>query len=136
MRHEDWIKLRRERLMLDQNHCQRCHAFHPYGTHLSPHHIVPRPLGQDAVENLISLCDDCHDVVEGLGLSRHDIEMGMPFPEDDDASPYEPQDWRGIDWRIRVYGGVKDAKKARVIMALNEAERNPQTRSLKARRQE
>ena len=77
--------------------------------------------------NLMSLCRPCHDYVEGQGWTRHEIMRGFePNPPIDYSQldhelgyPDDTEDWRGIDWRIRVYGGVKDIKVARQIMADN-----------------
>jgi len=113
-----WRGIRRKRLNLDKNTCQRCRTYHRWGRTLTVHHIVPRPIGKENMGNLITLCDPCHNAVEGRGYTRY--EVMHYFPSDIIVNQdvlEEEDDWRDIDWRIRVYGGIKDIKFARQIMA-------------------
>ncbi len=57
---KDWRSIRRKILMRDRRRCQHCGTCEK----LSVHHITPRPLGTNDPRNLITLCDDCHNVVE------------------------------------------------------------------------
>ena len=81
-RSEAWRRLRKACIRRDEFRCMRCRKRFPYGTRLSPHHIIPRPEGGDYLENLASLCDVCHDIVEGEGFrTRFEIVHGVPKSE-------------------------------------------------------
>ena len=55
--------LRKAIIMRDGNRCMECGASNCI---LEAHHIVPRRLkGSDTIDNLITLCDKCHDKTEG-----------------------------------------------------------------------
>lgn len=55
--------LRKATIMRDGNKCMECGKSNRV---LEAHHIVPRRLkGSDTVDNLITLCDKCHDKTEG-----------------------------------------------------------------------
>jgi len=55
--------LRIATLMRDNYTCQECNK---KDCKLEVHHIVPRRLkGSDSIDNLITLCEDCHDKTEG-----------------------------------------------------------------------
>ena len=72
---KEWRSVRRKRIIKDRLKCRRCRKHFKYGRRLTVHHIVPRDEGgPDALSNLISLCDPCHDEVEGMGMSRWEIE--------------------------------------------------------------
>lgn len=119
-----WKQLRRARMRKDKYTCRRCKSRFPYGQGLTVHHIIPRPRGTHSIQNLISLCEPCHNEVEGKNLIRHEIEHGFKAPEyvelvREFKDPDEIEDWRELDWRIRVYGGVKDFQAAKQIMAEN-----------------
>lgn len=124
-----WARIRRARMRQDDYTYQRCGDRLAWGRGLTVHHIIPRPAGDDSMDNLMSLCHQCHDEIEGGGLTRHEIEKGFdadPLPDYVELTrvfknPYDVEEWRDIDWRIRVYGGVKDIEVARQIMAENSA---------------
>lgn len=70
----NWLYVREERLSLDDFECQNCgmtneESEKKYGRGLEVHHIVPikefeEPEDGNYIENLISLCTDCHRKVE------------------------------------------------------------------------
>jgi RNA-directed DNA polymerase len=56
-RHAEWDELRRQILQRDGYTCQRCNST----SKLEAHHVKPRHKGgTDSLENLITLCEDCH----------------------------------------------------------------------------
>jgi len=62
----DWDSLRKRRLKRDNHRCSNCSAKGgPSGdAELHVHHIVPRKDGgSDNIENLQTLCEDCHDAI-------------------------------------------------------------------------
>lgn len=72
-----WRRLRRMVLNRDRNTCQACRVCHPYGRRLTVHHIVSRrDGGNDALSNLIALCEACHNLTEGEGMNRQQIAAG------------------------------------------------------------
>lgn len=119
-----WRRLRRTVLRRDKYICRRCLRHYPYGRGLTVHHIIPRPKGATIETNLISLCPKCHDFVEMSGLYAVKEIVQKTVLDDIVAPPpvavENVHDWRDIDWRIRVYGGVKNFDAAKTIMAENE----------------
>src|SRR5574343_1003772 len=59
-----WLELRKACFKRDHYACVRCDYHHGQGRNLSAHHIKPRPDGIDELDNLITLCNPCHDFVE------------------------------------------------------------------------
>ena len=112
----EWHKLRRERLDRDHYHCQRC-AKRFKSEYLTVHHIVPRSEnGPDTIQNLITLCNACHDSAEIEGYrdwasiigSYQEPEQKQPEtltgPESED--PYHRPEWHKY-----VYGGQKRSRR-------------------------
>ncbi|MBC8213028.1 MAG: HNH endonuclease [Candidatus Marinimicrobia bacterium] len=70
----DWRPLQREARKLDEHLCQRCGISQKeIGKSLDVHHIKPVSsfeISNDAnyIENLVSLCHDCHMLVEWNGV--------------------------------------------------------------------
>lgn len=105
---DDWHKLRMECLRRDKFTCQRCEKTSRQG--MQAHHIIPRNEGgADTVENLITLCNPCHDFVEIEGLKTYAAIVGsydaapVQFAKpkrvkDDDYSFARP------NWHKWVYG--------------------------------
>ena len=57
--------LRPQLLLRCANCCEKCGRYRPFG--LAPHHIIPRSHGgPNTMENLISLCQICHDAIRGI----------------------------------------------------------------------
>ena len=55
------IKLRKKCLERDNFACRKCHVEDKTGKILEAHHITPLFLkGEDILNNLITLCKDCH----------------------------------------------------------------------------
>ena len=81
----DWRKLRRKRMVIDSFRCKRCNRYMHSGHLLTVHHIIPRNEGgSDTIDNLISLCNDCHDWVELSGYrTRILIENSLGLEADD-----------------------------------------------------
>ena len=88
---------------------------------LTIHHIIPRADGGQAdLDNLITLCLECHDAIEELGLGTH-LEIYGYFSKENVKAraelmikhPHELEealkriDAERPDWHARVYGGQK-----------------------------
>lgn len=74
----EWKQLRRQVLSRDRNRCQSCRIHRSYGRKLTAHHIVPRDQGgNDDLSNLITLCEPCHNTIEGQGLTEWQIKQGV-----------------------------------------------------------
>jgi integrase len=57
-----WFRLRDQALERDQNMCRNCRT----GANLEVHHVVPiRERGTNRLENLYTLCRDCHQAAHG-----------------------------------------------------------------------
>ncbi len=56
MQSEDWQKKRLQRLKIDDFQCQRCGT----AKNLQVHHITYRHFRDEPMEDLITLCDNCH----------------------------------------------------------------------------
>lgn len=77
-----WRKISRERFKIDGYKCMRCKTHHNWGRGLTAHHILARrDGGKDFIDNLISLCNKCHDEVEGLRLNAWEITNMSPPPD-------------------------------------------------------
>ena len=90
--------------------CQCCE-----GLGQSVHHIIPHSEGgPDTLDNLILLCDKCHDEVEAAGYrNREDIAAHEPQwlarirkrrEHKVKRVPTAPED----DWHLWVYGGFRN----------------------------
>lgn len=101
----DWKRTRWLCISRDHRKCRRCGA----KKHLTVHHIIPREEGGgNNLENLITLCPKCHDLVEIEGYRtiseiccNDDIKQpvsDIEFPDDTDLL---------LDWHSWVYGGSK-----------------------------
>ena len=96
---KEWRSVRWKCLLRDSLTCQRCEERFKWGHGLTSHHIRPRMEGgSDDLNNLIALCNPCHDEIEGMGLSRWEIEAGITYEgrepvietEEDLFRPYNP----------------------------------------------
>lgn len=122
----EWKKLRRACMKHDKYRCQRCKVHFPYGRNLTAHHIVPlREDGKSSLRNLVSLCEKCHNFVEINNIRSLYRIKNSAFVEDqtvlitierEQIIAEQVEDWNDIDWRIIVYGGIKDYETAKSIM--------------------
>lgn len=98
-----WQEIRAVVLKEDNYTCQRCGKNNP-GYWLTIHHVTPRAIGGgDNVENLITLCNKCHDEVEILGyLSKWQIMNQFDDEDSDDDNREATDKWQG--W---VYGSKR-----------------------------
>ena len=79
-----YAKLRREVVDRDGWRCQGCGSF----TNLDVHHVRRRShLGNDTEENQITLCRECHQLVNGTLPSKGTRWLGPGF---DPRRPYQP----------------------------------------------
>jgi len=92
----------------DRRMCQMCDSKQG----LTIHHLVPiNEGGESNVENLIVLCDDCHDIVEEEGL--RDPILIKNWPNHNDKPIVEETDIESkcSDWHEWVYGGARNPMK-------------------------
>lgn len=78
-----WYENRRKALHRDQHRCQRCGMTEPahlreFGQQPHVHHIIPFLDHEDhdkanRLENLITLCQECHVDLEGLPIDTSDL---------------------------------------------------------------
>lgn len=106
---DEWECLRDEVIRRDKYRCIRCDGQFDMMS-LTVHHMIPRANGGgNNIENLISLCSECHDFVELKGLhTRADIIGSMT-----DSVRYETRGHQPSDWHCWVYGGMKSLKRGK-----------------------
>ena len=120
----DWAFWKRVRAMVidnDYHRCQSCFRRQCPKVKLTVHHIIPRAEGgSEDLDNLITLCLDCHDAIEELHLRTREEIHGY-FSKEKKAArelvekqhPAELEDVLARidaerpDWHSRVYGGQK-----------------------------
>ena len=120
---KEWIAIRKQILRRDKYVCQRCSSKTVEDNPLTVHHIVPRSeRGGNQPDNLITLCNKCHDWVEirwkilntaqsikgsicpdmytvmGIGHKKSDTRIIW----DEQDTTEEPEDFHS--W---VYGGAR-----------------------------
>jgi 5-methylcytosine-specific restriction endonuclease McrA len=76
---------------------------------LSVHHILPRSEGgKDYPPNLITLCQECHNEIENLGLKTaqqiDDLNYHRKYIKKDKT---QTETSKAIKWQQWVYGGYK-----------------------------
>ena len=80
-----WLDIRRKRLNIDKNRCQKCWNKTPRQltiSNLHVHHIEPvweNPKRALDIDNLITLCSKCHTEEEGL---QHRVYDYSPYKHD------------------------------------------------------
>ena len=110
----NWKLIRAEVLFRDGFRCIRCETG-KNRRKLTVHHLVPRSEGgEDYNENLVTLCPDCHDIVEMENLRTvMDIIASYDLPrrkvdEDDDGDRFDYDDeYNRPEWHRYVYGGKR-----------------------------
>lgn len=110
---DEWSLLRLRVFKRDNFTCVRCDKGFP-SYKLNAHHMIPRDEGgTDALTNLISLCDPCHDFVEINGFTNKAQIMGSydeetpEKPEKQPALSTRKDDFERPEWHKYVYGGCK-----------------------------
>ena len=90
---ENWRAIRWKCILRDHLRCQRCGRSFPHGHGLTVHHIRSRAEGGgNHPANLITLCVDCHDWIEGRALYTHAAIMGsLGAPDAPSMARYEHQ---------------------------------------------
>lgn len=82
---DNWDELRRKVYSRDDYKCQKCGGEGgPHGnTELHAHHITPRSKGgSDDMNNLVTLCDTCHN-----NQHAHDIKGSDPTAKSNNSFP-------------------------------------------------
>lgn len=76
---------------------------------LTAHHIIPRSeYDFNELDNLITLCNDCHDKIEELKLRSAPEILGYFSPG---HKRWSRQENIGVKWQQWVYGGFKNPNK-------------------------
>lgn len=108
----EWRRTRRAVLYRDNYHCLRCDKRFP-SDRLTVHHLIPRSEGgPDIMTNLVTLCGECHDLVEIQNLRTYAAIVGSmespptefppEHPEPEGEDPYHRPEWHPY-----VYGGKR-----------------------------
>ena len=100
---KEWRSLRWQCLSRDGLRCTRCGEYSHAGQGLQAHHIVPRPEGGRNLSNLITLCGECHDWVEGRDLPTRASIVGS---SGDLLLASERQD-AVIEWLLTTVHGLR-----------------------------
>lgn len=95
-----WLNVRKKVFERDKYRCQRCGDFYGEDSFiLTAHHIIPRKKGgTNKLKNLITLCNECHNIVEILG------RVDKYFDENSQNQNNKLIDTTN-DWHKWVYGG-------------------------------
>jgi hypothetical protein len=115
---DEWQKAKAACLKRDKNTCQRCdRKGNKYERPLTAHHIIPRNEGgEDYLDNLIALCDPCHDYVEIhrlktkvdiMGSYEDEVNFHLENSEDEFSDRRDDESFARPDWHKWVYGGQK-----------------------------
>lgn len=106
---DEWQFLRTIVIRRDKFVCQRCDE-RMRMSFLSVHHIKPRSEGgSNDITNLVTLCNDCHDIVEIKGYKTlAEIIGSFDAVESRESNNYNDIDFS--DWHVWVYGGVRTRK--------------------------
>jgi 5-methylcytosine-specific restriction endonuclease McrA len=111
----EWKKTENAVFARDNYRCQSCYQYHDC---LTAHHIIPRiEGGKDDMDNLITLCNDCHDEIEETNIRSFYEIRGYNSPENiskredknrNCGSDIEEMllrvDANRPNWHIKVYG--------------------------------
>lgn len=102
---DEWELVRDSVLKRDKYTCYRCDKTLE-AIKLSVHHVVPRSKGgSNELNNLITLCNPCHDLVE-MNEYKSLAEIIGSYKEDGEDSEKDYSN----DWRAWVYGGMKSPR--------------------------
>lgn len=110
---EAWRQLRKACLQRDGYTCQRCEKRSLTGQGLSAHHLIPRAdLGENDINNLVTLCHKCHDLAEIAGVKTLEAIRLLEGPEPVEEPKKKPtwdteETFVRPDWHKYVYGGQK-----------------------------
>jgi len=101
----EWRGIQKVVKARDKHTCQSCH----YKMSLTVHHILPRSEGgADTPPNLITLCTNCHNEIETLGLTnKHqiiDYKASRKYIKQDKTVT---ETGKATHWQQWVYGGYK-----------------------------
>lgn len=116
-----WNRLKEYIIQRDHFRCQGCFKRKvPKG--FTVHHINPRANGgNDDLDNLITLCFECHDIVEEMNLRTAEEIRGFNTAEKHHQDPtvynrvcseeiefmLKRIDTHRPNWHAKVYGGMK-----------------------------
>lgn len=111
---DEWHKTKLACLKRDKFTCQRCEKKNSQGRGMTAHHVTPRSDGGgDNLENLITLCDPCHDYVEVNELrtrttiiGSYEVQVDMRAEQTKYATD-EGYHFIRPAWHKWVYGGSK-----------------------------
>lgn len=70
MQSEEWDYIRRQRLRIDNYTCQGCGA---KDKPLDVHHITYDRFGRESLDDLLSVCRQCHEEIHGEPVTAWDI---------------------------------------------------------------
>jgi 5-methylcytosine-specific restriction endonuclease McrA len=58
---KQWADVRKKRMQIDKNTCQKCGA----KKHLQVHHLTYENIGEEEMEDLLTVCKPCHMKIHG-----------------------------------------------------------------------
>jgi 5-methylcytosine-specific restriction endonuclease McrA len=122
-----WLRIKLIVFERDNFRCKSCYKKLPK-FRLTAHHIIPRSEGgNDDLDNLITLCHSCHDLIESIldennlprtkvaiiGFCAHPLETKAAADEErvlEHEEMLRKIDDERPDWHASVYGGRKGRK--------------------------
>lgn len=109
---EVWAAKRKERLGIDQYRCRKCSST----SKLEVHHRTYQNLGAEPMDDLVTVCEDCHreihKIVEHMGKSRSDEKFLARVTATYLGEPVMPAEPRSKIRAPRVLTSYKQAQKA------------------------
>lgn len=111
----EWRMLRDYVIKRDHFRCLRCDKKFS-ARWLSVHHLIPRSEGgEDNLENLVTLCNKCHDIVEIEGYKTRAGIIGSYIGDEihDKHKPVIDREETFIrpEWHAWVYGGDRTRRR-------------------------
>lgn len=96
----------------DEFSCQACfrtrYKLSQVGLFLTAHHVIPRiERGLDIMDNLLTLCNECHDVIEETKFRTKPEIYGYMTK---DKKHWHRDETYGEKWTQWVYGGRRKPK--------------------------
>ena len=73
---EHWLNIRSKRLEIANQRCETCNlTSEESGVNLECHHRHYKTWGEETVDDVRILCEDCHDAITAVWMKRRDLYL-------------------------------------------------------------